>query len=129
MINTIMTSIQAAIEVALPAYTRVDAFYTAADKVDSGDYPIAMIYDPVVASTRARERQKDQTMQVKALFIRNKDESVAMRDDLDAVAEYLETVPTLAASVDDARATDWGSAEGQQARSTGGMLIEVKLVG
>lgn len=128
MINTIMTSLQTLIVAALPEYTRVDVFYTALASVDSGDFPMAMIYDPVVKSARLRERQKDQTLQVKMLYIRDKDQSIQTRDDLDAVVAALEADPTLTATVDDARATDWGSAEGQQVRTTGGMLIEVELV-
>jgi hypothetical protein len=86
-----------------------------------------MVYDPAVRSVRLRERQREQTLIIAALFIRDHDESTQMRDDLDAVVDALEADPTLTATVEDVHATDWGSAEMQQAHTTGGMIIEVKL--
>lgn len=128
MINDMVTKITALIRTALPLYTRVDGFWTATKDIDAGDRPMAMVYDPSVQSVRMRERQKDQTITFLCLFIRLHKQGAQMRDDLDAVVAAFDADPTLTATVDNARAESYGTAEAQTARTTGAMVIEVKRV-
>lgn len=128
MINAIVDSLVALIATALPSYKKVDGFYTPVKDLDAGNFPHAMLFDPEVSSARLRERQKDQTIKLSCLLVRKPESAIAMRDDLDTLVAALEDDPTLTATVDDARAEAWGANERQSANTTGGMVIEVKLV-
>lgn len=128
MINTVVNSVVALIGTALPLYKKVDPFYTPVKNVDAGKFPHAMVYDPAVVSTSLRDRQDEQVVSLICLLVREKDNGIGMRDDLDAIVAALRADPTLSATVDDARAVGWRSAENQTSATTGGLEIEVKLV-
>lgn len=128
MINTILSSINALIVAALPLYSRVDSFYTPLDNIDSGDYPIAMIYDPQVSFGRLLNRQDDKTYRFLCALIRGSEQATQMRTDLELVETGFKDDPSLTSTVDDARLESWQSFEAQSARTTGGMIIEVRLV-
>ncbi len=126
MINGIITKLAAIITTALPAYSRVDTFFTALP--DGGDFPMAMVYDPAVKSTRLRERQTEETLTVSAQLLRAPDQATEMRDDLDAVVAAIDADPTLTASALDVLVVDRGALEGIESRTPGGLVIEVKVV-
>ena len=128
MINAIVDKVVALIDTALPLYKKVDGVYTPVKNIDAGKHPHAMVYDPTVVSVPLRDGQREQTMTLLCMLIRAIDEATEMRDDLDVVVAALDDDPTLTTSVDKARAESWVSFESQAAHTTGGMVIEIKVV-
>lgn len=126
-IGDIIDGLETRLVAALPSYAVQDT-YRHPDEIGDSALPIAMIFNPQVSIDRLQLMQQNEVSTMTVLLVRNADQAIDMRTDVEAVIADLETNATLAATVDDARVASWFTDEQGENRTYGQLSIETVRV-